>query len=248
MRTVALCALRWEQRQLLLCSLALFVACIAQTSAFAQNTGGVFGPIVREGHRGVEYRLTYDPSTDGYAHRLHIEEATTDRLMWRLVAQNRNLGQPGEEFDFVQAELFTQLTEDQASVQHGLRFDARVRSNNRPHFLAASYMNQFDILAGVGFRTVVLMSKEFGPRNRGGANIETRNQLNFRAENGTVFGLEAYNVHGSTADDFASSAHQVGGFTTFPLGQHGYIQTSALFGINRNAPDTNLRMWLGLRF
>ena len=46
--------------------------------AMAQNTGGVFGPVVNEGHRSAQYRLAIVPDAAGgetaHAHRLHYQQ------------------------------------------------------------------------------------------------------------------------------------------------------------------------------
>ena len=65
--------------------LSLFVT----TSAFAQNTGGIFGPVVNEGHSSLQYRATVDPNNSagdtGFAQRLHYQRAINTDFMWRVV-------------------------------------------------------------------------------------------------------------------------------------------------------------------
>ena len=56
-------------------ALAFFGSLIVSETAFAQNTGGVFGPVVKEGHRSFQYRAAVNPDNalgqTGFAQRLH---------------------------------------------------------------------------------------------------------------------------------------------------------------------------------
>ena len=50
---------------------------VSPLQSFAQGTGGVFGPVVNEGHRAGEYRSTWDES-DVWQQRFHYQSAIDD--------------------------------------------------------------------------------------------------------------------------------------------------------------------------
>ncbi len=55
----------------------------ATPAAFAQNTGGIFSPIVNDGHKSAQYRVTFNPDTEGLSQRAHYQQAINGSLMWR---------------------------------------------------------------------------------------------------------------------------------------------------------------------
>ena len=59
-------------------------------AALAQNTSGVFGPVVDDGESGWEYRASFDPDDDDLNQRLHYQRAINGALRWRVVAQVRS--------------------------------------------------------------------------------------------------------------------------------------------------------------
>jgi hypothetical protein len=73
----------------------------ATPTALAQNTGGIFSPIVNEGHKSVQYRVTYDPDTDGISQRVHYQQAINGNLMWRGLVSARKSNESDVDFDFV---------------------------------------------------------------------------------------------------------------------------------------------------
>lgn len=79
----------------------------------AQNTAGVFGPIVKEGHASAEYRVTFDPESDGLAQRIHYQQSINGDFMWRAVYGTRKTPDSDFDPDFFQTELYWELSEDE---------------------------------------------------------------------------------------------------------------------------------------
>ena len=250
-------------------ALLTLAALALATPAHAQFTGGVFGPVVKDGASSVEYRIAVDPSPDPeelfddprVAQRVHAQTSVSDKVQLRgviatrtafdFVESNDDLRIEAEnyfEFDFVQAELTWQLTEDDTrDYQTGLRFDARIRGEGRPAQVGFNWMNQWALGDGWQARAlltsvVVEDSNVIDDLNLGG-----RAQLAKKLDSGPTVGLQLYTGFGKLADFqvFTPDTSTFGGpFVAFPLGDGVSLRTGALFGLSETAPDTQLRLWL----
>lgn len=232
---------------------ALLVAALFGFSAgplHAQNTGGVFGPVVNEGHRAFEYRLGYDPDVESFAQRLHYQQSLNGTAMWRLIAQGRKTDGGSQEFDFVQGELFWQITPDAASWQQGLRFDLRVRDDDRPGTVGVNWMHQLPLAGDWRARGILLTAMEVGQNRREGILLQTRAQVARAVRDGGLLGLEMFSGYGSTDDfpDLDEQSHQLGPFVALDAGRDVTVYASALFGLTDGAPDTNLALWITRSF
>lgn len=242
-------------RTLRLALLSILAAAAAMPLAAAQNTGGVFGPVVNPDERSVQYRLAYVPEEDGadhrYAHRLHGQIALDNRRMARLVVQGGDRGGPdGLEFEFVQAELFWELSDEQATEWNsGLRFDARISGDDRPDQLGLNWTNQFRITDRFFARAIALSAVQLGDNAADGVLLSARGSLNYKLDQGYSVALESYNSLGSTEDfGLEDRSQQVGPSVSGSL-EGGWGWTAGtLFGLGDTAPDTNFRIWLGRKF
>lgn len=218
--------------------------------ALAQNTGGVFGPTVNEGARLWQYRITFDPDSDGLAQRLHYEQAVNGDIMLRGVVQGRKTDDSDLEFDYVQGEMFWDLSQDGDAWRTGIRLDARYRDGDRPGFIGLNWMNQWSLSDVLSARFLVLSAVEIGNNRRDGVFLQTRASLYKRSRTLPTFGLELYNSYGSTDDfaDFDDQRHQLGPVAVFRL-QEGktFVTTNVLFGLTDATPDAELRLWLTWR-
>jgi len=212
----------------------------------AQNTGGIFGPIVNDGHSLWQYRVTSDPDSNGLAQRFHYESALSGSTMWRVIAQARKTNDSDADFDFVQGEWFWQITPDGETWQRGLRVDARVRGDGRPGLLGLHFMNQFALSPQWWARVVLLSNIDVGDGARDGLNLEIRSVVAYRPTSNTQVGLELFNALGSTDKfvDVGDQRRQVGPFLTQNFGEGWQIFAGALFGATDATPDTNVRFWL----
>lgn len=233
--------------------LNLLLFTFASISAQAQNTGGVFPPTVNEGHKSVQWRAAINP--DGgdqdfrYASRLHYQEAVNDDVMWRIVGQVNNASGEDFKFDFVQAELFWELSDKDAKTKTGLRFDARYRGEDRPAQVGVNAMSQFDLGQDWSARAVGLTSLQFGDNAKNGVNLQTRWQVAKRVKAGTSIGLQLYNNYGNTNGirDFKDQSHTIGPFISTPIAKDISLFAGPLVGLTNGSPDFEARFWLTQR-
>ncbi|MBO6688922.1 MAG: hypothetical protein JJ931_01505 [Henriciella sp.] len=223
-------------------SLALF----ATPMAAAQNTGGIFSPVVNDDHRSAQYRVTYNPDTEGLAQRAHYQQSINGDLMWRGLVSARKTSDSDVDFDFVQAELFWELSDDDDRWKRGLRFDARIRDDDRPGLLGMHWTNQFPVTDNWNARIVALSAIDVGDDARDGAFLQTRGNVFTRLDTGQTVGVEVFNSYGSTDDfrDFEEQTHQIGPFASFPVAEDWSLFTGALLGLTDASADAELRIWV----
>lgn len=218
--------------------------------AEAQNTAGVFSPVVNAGHKSMQYRAVVDPDNNigelGFAQRLHYQESVSDDLMWRLVGQTRKTQASDFDFDFVRAELFWDLGEDGQNYRTGFRFDLQVRDGNRPEQIGAHWTNQFYFNDGWSARAILLSSVQLGDNASDGVSLQTRWQLSKRLNSGDSLGVEMYNKYGYTGDfgSFDSQYHAVGPTYSKSFTSDWSIYSGILFGLSDNTADTEFRFRL----
>ncbi len=230
---------------LLLPTIILFIL-----PAAAQNTGGVFPPMVNEGHKSFQYRAAIDPDNNagetGFAQRLHYQQAIDRNFMWRIIGQSRKTVDSDTDFDFAQAELFWDLSQNDQNYRTGLRFDVRVRDNSRPNQLGINWMNQFHFGDGWSARALLLSSFQIGANAGDGINLQTRWQLAKKIANKHTLGIELYNSLGNT-EDFGSLSDQSQtlGPTWVASTNSGWSFFSGiLFGLTDASPDSEARVWI----
>lgn len=219
---------------------------VCACGAVAQQTGGVFPPMVNEGHSSWQYRAAYNPDTDGFAQRLHYQQAIDGDLMWRILGQTRKTDSSDFDFDFLQAELFWELSGDDERYRSGFRFDARLRDNNRPHQIGWNWMNQFFFDDGWSARALLLTTYQFGNNAADGLGLGTRAQLVKRLSNGHSVGLEWYSAYGTT-DDFADlddQNHALGPVYSLPIAEGWSVFGGLLFGLTDASSDAEGRVWI----
>ncbi|KCZ50804.1 hypothetical protein [Hyphomonas pacifica] len=230
--------------RLLLC---FAIACSVSFSlANAQLTSGISGPVVNEGKRAAGYRAAYDPDVNGLAQRIHYDHALNDKFLLRGVAQARKTSRSDLDFDFFQAELRWQLTPDSADWQQGLRFDVRIRDDDRPGLVAAHWMHQVQLAASVRVRFAAIISSDIGSDARDGIFLQTRGDLGWRLAGSVDVGAELYNSYGAVDDilPLERASHLAGPFVSLPLTNSLNLRTSALLGLTEASPDVTFRLFL----
>ena len=89
---------------------------------------------------------------------------------------------------------------------------------------------------------------QFGDRAADGIGFETRSSLIYRAQSDISLGIETYAIHGSTKDlDLFGRRFQTGAFAEWSLAGGWSVFTSALFGMNDQSPETELRLFISRR-
>ncbi|MEP1229414.1 MAG: transporter [Litorimonas sp.] len=229
-------------------SIALALIAAITPYAHAQNTGGIFSPIVNEGHRSLQYRATFSDD-DRSAQRVHYQDAINDDFMWRVVGQVISDGN-NTDFDFLQGEMFWDLSDKNDKWAQGLRFDIRVRDDNRPNQFGLNWANEFKLSDRLQARALVFSTLQFGDNSANGIFLQTRGSLTYKATDKVNVGVESYNNYGSTNDFqfLKDSQQQIGPFVTFPVHKNTSIFLNALFGVSQSAPDTDLRFWVTQSF
>jgi len=230
--------------------LALTTSLLLSDLAYAQNTGGVFGPTVNHGHKSLQYRGAINPDNNlgetSFAQRLHYQQAINGDVMWRILGQTRKTTDSDFDVDFLQAELFWELSGDDDKHKTGLRFDARLRDDNRAEQLGLNWMNQFNFDGGWSARALILTSFQIGETAADGVNLQTRGRIARRLESGHTLGVEMYNNYGNTGNigNFNEQSHTIGPFISTSIAEKTSIFAGPLFGFSEAAPDVEARIWI----
>ena len=218
--------------------------------AAAQNTGGVFGPTVNDGHRSAQYRAAYDFDTHAFAQRAHYQQAINGDLMWRVLVQARKTADSNVDADFIQGELFWQLSNPSRNWQHALRLDVRYRTEGRPGVIGLHWTNQFDLGEDWIARFVLLTATELGNGASGDLVMQTRAMIAYSINPTLSAGVEMFNTYGPI-DDFPTlqaQDHQIGPVIAANLNSQWRLLAGVLFGMSKEASDAQGRVWMTHRF
>jgi hypothetical protein len=232
--------------KLTLCALALVVSPIA----YAQNTSGVFGPVIDEGERGWEYRATYEPDSEGLAQRVHYQQALNGELRWRAVAQVRKTDDSDVDLDYLRGEIVWQVTPDDQKYQSGFRFEGRYRFNDRPGDVTVHWANQWKHIDNWTMRFIVGATQQIGNDPADGLQIQTRASAMTSLSDGPKLGLELFSEYGSTSDwlDADEQEHEFGPVAVWKLNEDWNLYSGALFGLTDASADIQLRFRLSKGF
>ena len=225
------------------------VAVLSGQGAFAQNAAGVPPPVVDADHRSAQYRIAFNPDTDNIAQRLHYQQSIDGDFMWRAVLQVRETPASDVDFDYVRGELFWELETGSDNWKTGLRFDAQYTSDDRPGFVGALWLNQFQLAPRLSARLAFVTRYQIGENRRDGLFLQTRANLAYAASNDVTIGVESYNTYGFTTDipALGEQNHVAGPFVNVRLGEKWGLSTSALLGMTEASPDAEMRLWLTRR-
>ena len=235
--------------------IVLFAIAVATPfAATAQNVSGVPGPVVRGDEKSAQFRVGIDPDNGDIVQRLHYQQALDDDTIARLQLQYRTDIGEEPEADFVQFQIWRQLTPDRTpenrqNWQSALRLDLRLEADGPPGRVALNWLNQFRLADGLDARFFVQGAVQIGDGANDGILLQTRASLRKRAEFGT-FGLEQFSNYGSTSDfgAFADQSHLVGPFVSVPVGDGWSAFGNALFGLTRGSDDVNIQLRQGRQF
>ncbi len=235
-------------KKFVLATSALALTALNAQTALAQNTGGVFPPTVNDGHKSLQYRVTLSDD-DKSAQRIHYQEAINDDFMWRVVGAVKSNGNITD-FDFLQGELFWDFSDRGDEWEQGIRFDIKIRDEDRPAQLGLNWMHQIKLSDRLTARAVALSAVQLGDNAADGVSLQSRGNLIYKASDKVKIGAELYNSYGTTASfkSFKNSNQQFGPFVTFPIRKNTSIYLNALFGLSDASPDADARLWITQSF
>ncbi|WP_143434596.1 MULTISPECIES: hypothetical protein [Henriciella] len=223
--------------------------------AEAQNTSSVSGPNVKEGERSLEYRSAWVPAEDGaddrFGHRLGYNHAIDGRKRLTVFVLGRDRGGPdGLEYEYVQAELALQLSEEDAAFwSTGIRVDARLGNGDGPEQIGVNWTNEFKLSDRLSARLMGLSAVEFGDRADDGVKFAARAQLAYDLGEGMSVALMSFNSLGSSEDFGLEGRSQQLGATVSGKLDGGWSWTAGnLFGLNEATPDNDVRFWISRAF
>lgn len=214
------------------------------------STAGTFGPVVNGGHRSIQYRNAYDPDNHSFSQRLHYQQSVNDDIMWRGVIQTRKTIDSDNDFDFFQGEVFWQLADISENWKHGVRFDARFRSDGRSNQLGLNWTNQFAISPDFSARVLLLSSFEYGSQSRSGVVLQSRGHIAYKVDPDWTLSLELFNNYGSTANfnGVSNQVHQIGPALAGKIGDGWQVFAGFLAGVTSASPDESYRFWMTKSF
>jgi len=233
--------------------IATFTSCfglLAFSHSTLANTAGVFPPVVEEGHRSLQYRVTLDPDTGALGTRLHYQESLNGDVMLRGIVHASESARGHSKVDFIQGELFWDLSEDTDELRHGFRFDARARGRGEPSSVSLNYGLQYIASPQWQARLAVLNTRSFGGKSNTDIQFQARSQLSYRASPAVSLNIEYYSQLGAI-DDFnpwKNQKHQIGPSVNWRVTNGWTLYGGVLSSMNKNSPDTVYRMWVTKAF
>ena len=211
----------------------------------AQNTGGVFPPGFGDNHESIQYRIAYNTENDNFANRLHYQKSIDEKRLWRVVVQTREAEDSDFDFDFFQAELFWELGNRKSKWRKAVRFDGRLRDNDRPAQIGLNFANQFNLGDGWSARANGLSNLMFGDNSQSGIGLAGRANIAKKLQSGPSIGIEYFGNYGTTQSfSVGKSGQTIGPFASTKLTGNTSIFAGVQFGITDVAADTDLRLWL----
>ena len=227
-----------------------YLALLAFNNSTWANTAGVFPPVVQEGHRSLQYRVTLNPDTGAFGTRLHYQESLNDDVMLRGIVHASESATGHSKVDFVQGELFWDLGEDTDRLRHGFRFDARARGRGKPSSVSVNYALQYSVSPQWQARLAVLNTRSFGGKANTDIQFQARSQLSYRASQAVSLSLEYYSQLGAI-DNFnpwKNQKHQIGPSVNWRVANGWTLYGGFLSSMNNSSPDTVYRMWVTKAF
>ena len=227
-----------------------YLGLLTLSNSTSANTAGVFPPVVQEGHRSLQYRVTLNPDTGAFGTRLHYQESLDDDVMLRGIVHASESATGHSKVDFVQGELFWDLGEDTDRLRHGFRFDARARGRGKPSSVSVNYALQYSVSPQWQARLAVLNTRSFGGKANTDIQFQARSQLSYRASQAVSLNLEYYSQLGAI-DNFnpwKNQKHQIGPSVNWRVANGWTLYGGFLSSMNNSSPDTVYRMWVTKAF
>jgi len=211
------------------------------------TTSSVFGPSIDPGERAAEYRLSYSPEEERFAHRLHYQHALRDDVRARLIALQRRRGAGDLELAYWRLETQWQYARQPDGWDAALRGEIQIaEGDDGPHRLRLAWTGSRDFAARWQQRVNVLAGREIGGGRAPGVSLELRAQTTYGLDEGRRIGLELFSDLNTTAEfgSFDEQDHQLGPIFKQKLGTAWSLNVGLLAGVSDAAPDLTWRLLL----
>lgn len=218
--------------------------------ALAQNTSGVFGPVVNADDHGVQYRAAFDFDDDSWSQRFHYQKALNGDLRLRGIIATRETASSEMDFDFIRAEAVWQVTPDSRNYQSGFRFEGRIRGNGRPDEVRANWINQWSLRNGWRARAILMNTLQVADKTNDELDFSGRFGLSRKTESGVRLGVHSFVDFGDTGgiQVFNGNTAEIGPFISFNVTDQIDLYVGTLHGLTRNAADNQFRVFVGRSF
>ena len=221
-------------------------AVLTLSTASWGNTAGVFPPVVNEGHRSMQYRITIDPDSGAWGTRLHYQQSLDHSVMLRGIIHGSENALGHSTFDFAQAELFWDLGDDSDKFRHGFRFDARVQNGSKPSLLSANYGARYQFNDAWHGRVAILNTRAFGGGADNDIRLQARALIGFQATSALSFNVEHYSQLGKLGHIAAwnKQRHQFGPSFNWRVDLQWMVSGGILSSLNDGSPNSVYRFWV----
>lgn len=223
--------------------------------ASAQNTSGVFGPVVNLDDHGVEYRMAAILDGSGgddfdWGQRFHYEKAVSGRLRLRGILATRETNSSEMDFDFARFEAVLQTTPDDQDYQSGIRFEGRLRGDGRADEVRANWINQWSLGDGWRVRAIMMNTYQVAQRTNDELQFAGRFGLSRKLPRGIRLGVHSFIDFGDTGGIRVLNGNEAeaGPFISFDLSDKVDVYIGTLHGLTGSSDDNQLRLFVGRSF
>lgn len=225
------------------------------SAAAAQNTSGVFGPVVHADDHGIQYRVAAIFDDNGgdafdWGQRFHYEKAVSGRLRLRGILATRETTGSEMDFDFARIEAVWQVTPDGDDYQSGVRFEGRLRGDGRADEVRANWINQWSLGDGWRARAILMNTYQVAQRTNDELQFAGRFGLSRKIPNGIRLGVHSFVDFGDTSGLRVLNGNEAeaGPFVSFDLTDSVDVYIGTLHGLTASSDDNQVRMFVGKSF
>lgn len=230
-------------------------ALAVMSAAEAQNTSGVFSPVVDADDHEMQLRTGLSPlsGSPSLAYRLHYQKALNDTVRLRAIVGYADPAGGDLEPIYLQGEMLWQIVEETpGGYAAGVRVDVRANEgDDRSHQLGVNWSNQWALPNGWRVRAIALLDADFGDRARDGLFLGARSSLTRRLDNGLRAGIEHFSDFGGTdagLGGFDDQEHTIGPVISGAFNADWSWHAGVQLALSDAANDADLQLRIGREF
>lgn len=223
--------------------------------AAANNTSGVFGPVVNIDDHGIQYRAAAILDGSGgddfdWGQRFHYEKSVSGSLRLRGIIATRETASTEIDFDFARIEAVLQVTPDDQDYQSGVRFEGRLRGDGRADEVRANWINQWSLGEGWRARAIMMNTYQVAQRTNDELQFAGRFGLSRKIPSGIRLGVHSFVDFGDTGGIRVLNGNdaEIGPFVSFDLTDSVDVYLGTLHGLTDSSDDNQLRLFVGKSF